>query len=353
MLRSKHVLGRIFCLSLAVLCLTGYALAQFVPNEATDSGLGGSNSVTGTVQTASGRLTRRIVVRLTTMTRGDRIASTDDNGNFSFRGLTSGDYSIVIDKEKDFEPFTQTFTIIQLRGSPPQVYTVNVRLKHKASSEPKPGLLDVATANLPERGRTLYTKAQELARVGDHKGSAEQLMLLTTEFPDFMLGFNELGVSYLRQNELEKAEAAFLAAIKIEPEAYQPLMNRGIVLVTMKRFAEAESVLRSAVKAREDSAVARYFLGQAVANLGRFDEAEQELSSAIKLGGDEMKEAHRLLAIIYSAKGDKKRAAGELETYLRLAPTAPDADQIRKVILQFKGVAEPTPAVPSSTKPGL
>jgi len=68
-----------------------------------------------------------------------------------------------------------------------------------------------------------------------------------------------------------------------------------------------------------------------------------------------MKEAHRLLAIIYSAKGDKKRAAEQLETYLRLAPTTPDAEQIRNVIRQFKDSGAPTPApTPSSeTKPPL
>jgi len=59
------------------------------------------------------------------------------------------------------------------------------------------------------------------------------------------------------------------------------------------------------------------------------------------LGGEAMavamKEAHRLLAIIYSTQGDKKRQAEELEIYLKLAPTSPDAEQIRKVLAQLKG----------------
>jgi Tfp pilus assembly protein PilF len=70
--------------------------------------------------------------------------------------------------------------------------------------------------------------------------------------------------------------------------------------------------------------------------LGRFDEAEKELVSAVKSGGDEMKEAHRYLAIIYSSRGDKKRAASELEIYLRLAQHAPDAEQLRSVMKQLK-----------------
>lgn len=55
-----------------------------------------------------------------------------------------------------------------------------------------------------------------------------------------------------------------------------------------------------------------------------------------KLGGPEMKETHCYLAIIYSSKGDKKRQLAELETYLLLAPTAADAEQLRKLVAQLK-----------------
>jgi regulator of sirC expression with transglutaminase-like and TPR domain len=42
-----------------------------------------------------------------------------------------------------------------------------------------------------------------------------------------------------------------------------------------------------------------------------------------------MKEAHRLLAIIYTSRGAKKQAASELESYLKLAPDAPDAEEAK------------------------
>ncbi len=228
---------------------------------------------------------------------------------------------------------------------------MNVRLTAKKTAEPKPGVVNADFADVPKGALDLYKKAVELAKLGDHKGAIEQLRLATAEHPAFMLAFNELGIQYLRLNELEKADESLLAALKIQPEAYTPLMNRGIVLFQMKRFAEAEPVLRNALKVKDQSAVGHYFLGQSLANLGRFDEAEKELVSAVSLGGDEMKEAHRLLAIIYNVKGDKKRAVAALETYLRLVPKTPDAEQLRQVILQLKGVAAPAPATSSNIKP--
>jgi Flp pilus assembly protein TadD len=324
-----------------LLFLAFQARAQILPPETMDTGLGGGNTISGTVVTAAGgRLERRVNIRLQTSMRGDRITTTDEYGNFAFRGLVSGDYTLIIDKENEFEPFSQTVTVLQIRGFPPQTYNLSVRLVPKSTAQPKPGVVDAVLAELPQRGKDLYSKGQELTRAGDNKGAIEQLLLLTSEFPTFMFGFNELGVAYMHTNEFQKADAALQTAIKLQPAAFAPQMNRGIALVSLKRYADAETVLRTAKKLDEKSGPARYFLGTALANLGKFDEAENELKAATTMGGDEMKEAHRTLAIIYSSKGDKKKAAIELETYLQIYPTAPDAEQLKKVIEQLK--ATPT-----------
>jgi len=349
MLKSKVL--RLMSVVLFALCFAIPVTAQvIVPPGATDTGLGGGNAITGMILLSTGqRLERRVSVRIQTMTRGDRVAMSDEYGKFTFQGLVSGDYTIVINKEKDFEPFSQVVSIIQPRGFPPQNYNVNIRLVIKSGGAGKTGGVNADTAGVPKHAVELYKKTIELAKTGDRLGAIEQLKSAITEYPGFMLAYNEMGVQYMRLNELQKSDDALVAALKIDPKAFMPLMNRGIVLVMQKRWADAESVTREAVKMKDDNAVGHYFLGQAVAYLGKFDEAEKELSTAIKLGGDEMKEAHRLLAIIYSSRGDKSHAIVELETYLRLAPTAPDAEQLRKVILKLKGLDATTPT--SKTKP--
>jgi len=353
-LQSNHRPERLFFPVFLLLCLSGSILSQIVPSEARDAGWGGNNSIVGTVLSPSGqRVETRIKIRLVTMVRGDTTTVTDERGNFSFRGIPSGNYTIVIDKEKEYESLTQQVDIIQFRGSPPQVYTLNIRLSLKGQAKTKPGILNSELADVPKIALNLYNKAAELAKKGDHKGAIEQLRLSISEYPDFMLAFNELGLQYLRLNEVEKADESFQLALKIKPEAFAPLMNRGIVLVHIKRFEEAESMLRNALKTKTQSAIGHYFLGQTLANLGRFDEAEKEFVSAIALGGDEMKEAHRFLAIIYNARRDKERALVELETYLRLVPKTPDAEQLRKVIRQLNGLKapSPTPTPSPETKP--
>jgi tetratricopeptide (TPR) repeat protein len=332
----KH-LQRLFLVMSFLIAVSGQSQIRNMMPETADSGMGGTNAIEGRVSVQSGQiLERRVAVRLSTMTKGDVVAMTDDRGNFAFRGLVSGTYTITIDKEKDFEPSSQQVQIIQLRGSPPQTYNLSMRLTPKSGVIPRASVVDAALTALPEKGRTLFLRSQELAKVGNHAGSIEQLKLLTSEYPNFMPGFNELGLEYLKTNDLAKADTAFQEAIKLQPDAFAPQMNRGIVLVTLKRYAEAELVLQLAKKLDERSATVVYFLGQALANLGKFDEAEKELTKAISSGGDEMKEAHRILAIIYSSRGEKKRASAELETYLKIYPSAPDAEQLRKTLQLLK-----------------
>jgi len=337
--------------SAVVLFLVVTVSAQLIPPASSETGMGGQNSITGMILAPEGhRIERRITIRLQSMARGDRVTVSEDNGNFAFRGLPSGDYILVVDKEKDFEPFSQNVSVIQMRGFPAQTYTVTIRLVPKGSTDAKPGVIDSRIANVPKKARELFAKGMELANNRDYRGAIDQLNLAIAEYPKFMIAYNELGVQYLRLGELDKADAALQEALKLDAEAYEPVMNRGIVLFTMKKYADAEPVLRKALVVQENSPVAHYFLGQTIANLGKFDEAEKELKIAVETGGEQMKEAHRLLAIIYSSRGDKKRAAGELETYLKLAPNTPDAEQLRRVARQFRGLeAPPTPA--GSTKP--
>ena len=313
--------------------------AQGIPQGAasTDTGFGGVNTISGMVVSSSGeRIQRRVSVRLRTMTRGDRISTTDEYGNFVFRGLPSGDFVVIIEREPDFQPFSQNVSVIQPRGMPPQTYYLSIRLELKEPAKAKPGVLNAEFANVPKGALVHYDNAVEQAKKNEHRGAIEELKLAIKEYPSFMHAFNELGVQYLKLNQLENADEAFQSALKITPDAFAALINRGIANFMMKRYGEAVPILRKALKKNDQSAVGHYFLGQALANLGLFEQAEKELLASLELGKEEMKEAHRLLAILYTSRGAKKQAAEELEAYLKSAPDAPDAEKLKNVIRQLK-----------------
>jgi tetratricopeptide (TPR) repeat protein len=264
------------------------------------------------------------------MDKGDRVTTTDDKGNFVFTGVSRGDYVVMIDKETDFEPYSQNVSVSAFSAEP---YLV-IRLRLKAKSEP--AVMNAELANVPARALAFYQKALEQAQAGNNKAAIEQLKQAISEYPDFMLAFNELGVQYLRLGKLDQADEALAQALKLAPDSATPLLTHGILLAVMGKFNLAVTELQTALKQKEQSANGHLYLGQALANLGRFAESEVQLTRAIELGGDEVKDAHRFLGAIYLQRGEREKGVAEFEIYLKLAPKAPDAEKVRQTIRQNK-----------------
>ena len=311
-------------------------------SDTADAGTGGRYVIQGTLLFPSGqRVDRPMKVRLYTATRGEVTTMTDTNGRFVFRRLSPGHYTILIDGDNNYENVNEQTNIIQVgrsasTNSTEEIIPVQIRLKHKAVDSIKPEVVHAELANVPKPALDLYNGALKLAQDGKNKAAIEKLNQAITAHPNFMLAFNELGVQYQRVGELEKANEALQSALKIAPTSFTPLVNHGIVLVRLKKYAEAEVDLRAALKENDQSAIAHFYLGRALAYLGAFDDAEKELHTAITLGGEQMKEAHRYLGAIYHARGDTPRAIAQLETYLKVAPKADDADAVRQLIRQLK-----------------
>lgn len=317
-------------------------------SETYNAQLGGNNFITGTVFWPSGQpVDRRLGLRLRTPHNGDIMISTDTRGQFIVGGLPEGYYYVTIDREDEFEAISAMVEIIRSRDSRNTTYSVTLRLREKLKLQPKPSVVDASLAGAPKRAAQLYNRSVELSAKGDHTGAIEQLKLAILESPEFLSAHNELGVQYMRTNQLELADEALQKAIKLKPDAFEPLLNRAIVLIRLKRYAESEVSVRLAITSNPASPVAHYYLGRALTALDKLADAETELKLAIELGGASIKEAHRMLADLYIVKGNDKKAIEELEKYLSIAPDAPDADKLKKVIAQLKA-ARP---MPPSDKP--
>jgi tetratricopeptide (TPR) repeat protein len=278
-------------------------------------------------------------IRLYTAQRGEVTTLTDTNGRFLFRRLSPGQYTIVIDGEKDYETVNEQTNIIQAGrslASTEEIIPVQIRLRAKPVDSVRPEVVHAELANVPKPALELYNSALKLAQENKNKAAIEKLNQAIAAHPDFMLAYNELGVQYQKTGDLDKADEALQSALKISPTSFAPLVNHGIVLVRRKKYADAEADLRATIKENDKSAIAHFYLGRALAYLGNFDDAEKELTAAITLGGEQMKEAYRYLGAIYHARGDDAKAIAQLETYLKVAPKADDADAVRQLIRQLK-----------------
>lgn len=309
------------------------------------SGTGGRHTIQGKIYFPSGRRADLVVkVTLENSNVGELSVFADANGSFSFRSLSGGSYSVVINAGTDYEIARESVYIDQLnsrtiRGldTAPRVITLPIYLqpKFRSNAEKRIGVVNAALASVPKTAVDLYLKALDVAQTGDRKKAIEHLKAALVQYPDFALALTELGVQYLKINKPDMAAEALAAAVKLAPEDFHPRLNYGIALLNQREFAPAEEQFRAALQ-KADVPSARMYLGITLAMQRKLAEAEKELVAALKFNTAEVNLAHRYLGGVYIAWREYERAAVELEAYLKLAPKAADAEKIRTTIMDLR-----------------
>lgn len=341
---------------LHIICLT-FLLALSVTSAYAQGGIesigtGGKHTIQGRIFFPSGRRADApIKVKLESTNAGMISVMADPNGSFAFRNLEPGSYTVVIESD-EYETVRESVLIEEAKSRVianldpnPRNFIVPIYLQPKRTnpSSSKPGVLNAALANVPSQAADLYNHALESIKASDTRKAIEQLRAAVDIYPSFPVALNELGVQYLKIGQVEKAVEALRAALKIAPDGLVPRLNYGIALLGKRDFAEAETQLRQVLKKNEAVTTAHLYLGLTLIHLNQYDEAERELQRAVSLGRDSMGLAHYYLGGLYWNKKEYKRAADELETYLKLEPNAPESARIRATIKEMRVKAAEAP----------
>lgn len=311
------------------------------------TGTGGQHAISGRLVFPSGqRADTRLKIRLESSGNGELNVLADGNGTFTFRGLRSGSYTVVVEGGDFFETARETLyiepTITDRRtnvavGPLSRPYTLQIYLRpRQETSTAKAGVLNAALATVPKPAVASYERGLEAAGRGETDRAIDELKRAVDLHPNFGLALNELGVQYLRKGQLDKAAAVLQRVLHLSPDAPEPSLNYGIVLLQQKKFTEAEAQLRNAVKKNEYAYTAHLYFGITLIYVKNYTEAETELRKAITLGGTKAGQAHYYLGGLYWQTGKHKEAADELETFLKLEPKAANADKLRNTIKELR-----------------
>lgn len=316
-------------------------------NGRANTGTGGIHLIQGYIYFPSGRRAEgTIVVKLQSYTQGEITVLPDSSGSFSFNSLSPGNYTVVVNAGDDYEIARESVFIdtdgnssrtgIQIPPTP-RHYTVMIHLQLKASAaHARPGVVNAALAEVPEKARKLFEKGLEQSKAGNATQAADSLKEAVALYPNFPLALNELGVQYLKLGQTAKAVEALKSAVKLSPAAYGPRLNLGIALLEAKQFAEAETELREALKRNSALPTAHMYLGLCLVRTNKYDDAEKELLLAIQGSGNQLGLAQYYLGGIYWKNKDYPKAIAALEDYLRLTPNAPDAERVRATIKDLR-----------------
>lgn len=308
-------------------------------------GTNGRHTIQGRIYYPSGRsVDSRPRVRLENMNAGDLAILADTKGEFTFGGLSPGNYTVVVEGTNEFETSRESVYIdsearTRRMALPtvPRTYTVTIHLQPKAvNAIHKTGVINASMAAVPSQAKAFYERALEAVRKGESQRAIDLLTTAVGHHPHFPQALNELGVQYLKVGRPERAVEVLRAAVALTPNDFTPLLNYGIALLNKQDFQEAVTQLRAALRQKESSPTAHMYLGIALVNVHSYEDAEKEMLRAIAVGGQNLGLVHYYLGGIYWRKQDYKRAADALEKYLQIEPKAPDAARVAATIRELR-----------------
>lgn len=256
-------------------------------------------------------------------------------GRYRFMNLSAGLYEVVVEIENQ--------EVARLSKVIAGQYTDDVRLdlnlvwRPTVDRKPKASVISIADT-YPRTGvnKTLFQRSTRELERKNYDAAIVTLKELIALDPKDYPAFFEMGVIHFIQKDYEKAEEAFLAALKNRPDYLSASLNLGRVRLARKNYPGAVEALLSALKSDSMYAPTHYFLGEAYLQLKKGSVAVGYFNEALRLDPMGMAEAHLRLATLYNTAGYKDRAALEYEQFLKKMPDYAQRKKLEEYIAANK-----------------
>lgn len=260
---------------------------------------------------------------------------TNSNGEFRQVGLSPGNYVISAQKDKMSQ-------VLEVKVG---LDTAEVNLSLAAASAADSKKEEARRAAIQK----LFAEGAELSTAGKHDEAIAKFNEVIVQVPKCGECYANIGATYMMKQDLAQAEEAYKKGIEANPdyvENYNGLVN---IYTQQKKYKEAQAVSAEAAKrgggaAGGGNAGALYNQAATMWNAPDADAAQVEavLQKAIQ-ADPKHAEAHFLLGNVLvklgSTSGDMAKfgeAATMYETYLKLAPSGPNAAKAKENFEQLK-----------------
>jgi tetratricopeptide (TPR) repeat protein len=273
---------------------------------------------------------------------------TDAAGNFEFRSLAPGSYTVSIDLE-GYEPVRQSVDVFNNLGSNSVTIFLNkpaVTIKERPTGldADDPDIVDVSQMkdSLPKKAVQDYEKAIDEKQKGRMESAVKLLEEAIRLAPNFFHAHNNLGILYLSAKRFGEAEREFKESHQLNPKTERPLVNLGSLYIEEasleksdkqsagKLLDQALDNLEQSVKLNPRSALGYFLLGQANYRSSFLEEAEAAFKKARELNPS-LSAARLMLANIYVQQSRWADVVENLDAYLKENPKAADRASVEEM----------------------
>jgi tetratricopeptide (TPR) repeat protein len=255
----------------------------------------------------------------TTFTRG--------NGEFEFGGLSNGEYVVEV-VLKDYEPYRQPVIISNSAQRGLSIFLTRPMAVAHSNSRTSVSAHELSA---PSKARDEYEKGLQLFySKSDYQGAIVQFQRAIRDFPTFYEAYAQMGNAYLQLKEMAPAEDAMRKSVELSSGQFSDaiFMLAGLLNDT-NRYADGATSARQGIDVDAGSWRGPFELARALSGLKQLEEAEKSAIEARDMKPDNPP-TYLMLANIHIQRHDYPALSNDLDAYLKLVPSGPDADQARK-----------------------
>ncbi len=220
-----------------------------------------------------------------------------------------------------------------------QTYYQNVTFGGRESATAETdGLLtlDDLLAQEDPKAVKAYRKARDQKDAGNVAKAVDLFEKLIKKHPSFYIGYIDLGMMLVAQQQTDRAKEIFTHAQTLRPEHPWAYVGLGLALNQKGEHQGAVGPLDRAVELDPNSINAQFQLGQATFQLGDKDRALECFQRVVELDPKFNPMVYKLLSSIYVNQQDAVRAVDSLESYLIHFPDAADRDKVEQILVKLK-----------------
>jgi tetratricopeptide (TPR) repeat protein len=269
--------------------------------------------------------------------------ASDADGRFRFHKISAGTYTLAIStaaRGEVLETVELSPGTVDSKGRFDIVLRIDDSRLESEGVRATGATVSATVLSIPDRAMREYEEAERsLSRREPERASAHLLHAIEIA-PQFAAAWNQLGVMAYQARRYGDAEAKFRRSLDADPEAFEPLVNLGGVLLNLGRPQEALGYNQRAVTRRPNNALANSQLGMAYFDLNDPDPAEKYLKTAIQLDPAHFSHPQLTLAEIYLKRGDRPSALIQFRAFLKEHPDSPEAATVHRKIAELSRPAQ-------------
>jgi Flp pilus assembly protein TadD len=187
----------------------------------------------------------------------------------------------------------------------------------------------------------LFNDANAAFDSGDYDTAITKLTEMTTQLDKCAPCNAKLGDAYMKKNDVDNAEKAYLKAIELDPTLAGPYSALATIYNNQKKFDDAAKMSAKANELMGTSATggnATSVLNQGIIlwNQNKFPEAKVQFAKAVEMD-PKLADAQYWLGMACVNTGDLKAAKAPFEEYLKLAPDGEHAKDVKQLLAAIGG----------------